>query len=436
MILKISRTLSKATFLSILSATALMAQSPEKHYLIKAGQMYDSEKNIFVKDQQILVRGKKIVKVGTRLETPPNTEVLDFSRATVTPGLVDAHTHLLTNQGLRETVAVDAVMRSSEERILRAAGFAKSYLAAGFTTIRDVGNSGQYLDVEMRRAIEKGYISGPRMFVSGPIIGSMDGQLSAGIPIKEFDHIARSEQTLVSGVEEARKAVREHIARGVDVIKILAIGDRLTLGLEEMKAIVETAHSERVKVTAHCDRDWAVHAAIEAGVDGVEHLYGFKDATLEKMAQKGIYAVPTYATAELRAQYMDILHMEYKMEDLRKDFEQSFGKWVGQIRKAGVMIVAGSDAYMDGGTSRGASAKETIDAYRQSGMPVEDVMKTTTANAAKILDMEGAIGVIKENAFADIAVFNGDLTKDFRKSLFDVELVMKEGGIEFRKAKP
>lgn len=414
----------------------LRAQPPEKHYLIKAGQFYDAERNVFLKDQQILIKGTRIVKVGTKLDVPTNTQVLNYPNATVTPGLIDAHTHVLTSQGITEDLAADAILRSSEHRVLRAVKHLRSYLDAGFTTIRDVGNSGQYLDIELRQALQRHDIDGPRMFVSGPIIGSMDGQLTSGFPLRKFDHIARSEQSLVSGVEEASKAVKEHIARGVDLIKILAIGNNLTLSLEEMKAIVQTAHANRLKVTAHCDRDWAAHAAIEAGVDGIEHAYGFKQTTLDTMARKGIYVVPTYGSIDGMAYYRKLTNQAYKLDELQKEFAASWGKWVKDIRKAGLLMVAGSDAYYNLGVERGDWAKQTLRGYSDAGLSPEDVLQSATANAAKILSRAGELGVIKANALADLVVFNGDMKQDFSQALFDVTLVMKEGRIEFQKSQP
>lgn len=299
----------------LLTSSGAFSQVSDKYYLLKAGQFYDSEKNTFVKNQEVLIKNNLVIEVGNQLTIPPNTEVLEYGNATITPGLIDAHTHLLLEQKINEPLATDAMLVSPETRVLRAAKFARSYLESGFTTIRDLGNSGQYLDLEVRNAINKGYISGPRMLVSGPIIGSMDGQIF-GLPLPDFDRISKKEYSMVSGVEEAKKAVREHIARGVDVIKILAIGNRLVLSLDELKAIVETAHSERVKVTAHCDRDWAAHNAIEAGVDGIEHAYGFKTATLEKMAEKGIYVVPTYGSTETIRLYRELQNESYTEEDL------------------------------------------------------------------------------------------------------------------------
>ncbi|XAZ82005.1 amidohydrolase family protein (plasmid) [Fibrella sp. ES10-3-2-2] len=430
------RRLTLFAFIILSAHPSLSAQSSEKHYLIKAGQLYDAEQNAFLKNQQILIKGNRIVKVGEKLEVPPNTQVFNYPNATVTPGLIDAHTHVLTSQGITEELAADAILRSSEHRVLRAVKHLKSYLAAGFTTIRDVGNSGQYLDIELRQALERGDIEGPRMFVSGPIIGSMDGQLTSGFPLRKFDHIARSEQSLISGVEEASKAVKEHIARGVDLIKILAIGNSLTLSLEEMKAIVQTAHAHRLKVTAHCDRDWAAHAAIQAGVDGIEHAYGFKQATLDTMAQKGIYVVPTYGSVAGMVYYRKLAKQDYKLEDLQQEFAASWGKWVLAIRKAGLLMVAGSDAYYNLGVERGDWAKQTLRGYSDAGLSPEDVLQSATSNAAKILSRTGELGTLKVNAVADLVVFDGDLKQNFSQALFDVALVMKQGRIEFQKSQP
>jgi imidazolonepropionase-like amidohydrolase len=407
------------------------AQEPDKHYLIKAAQFYDSEKNAFLGEQEVLIKNNLVMEVGRQLTPPPNTEVLDFGDATITPGLIDAHSHLLLEQELDQPLAVDAMLVSSEERVLRAAKFAQSYLESGFTTIRDLGNSGQYLDVEVRNALNKGYISGPRMLVSGPIIGSMDGQID-GIPLADFDRVSRQENTMISGVEEARKAVREHIARRVDIIKILALGNRLTLSLEEMKTIVETAHNERVKVTVHCDRDWAVHHAIEAGVDGIEHAYGFKEATLQKIAEKGIYVVPTYGSKETVRQYLTLQNQPYTEEELESS-AASWKKWILELKAAGITIVAGSDAYVDLGIPRGELAKHTIWGYADAGLSPEEVLQTATANAAIALDRKDQIGVVKKNSFADIVVFEGNMKSDIKTSLFQVKMVMKNGQIEMMK---
>ena len=418
-------------FFLFLTCSFAFSQNTDAYTLLKAAHFYDSDKNAFLENQEVLIKDNRVVKVGVGLTVPPNTAILDFGNATITPGLIDAHSHILLEQQTDEPLAVDAMMLSSESRVLRAAKFARSYLDAGFTTIRDLGNSGQYLDREVQIAIENGYITGPRMLVSGPIIGSMDGQID-GIPLAAFDRVSRQEYSMVSGVEEARKAVREHIARGVDVIKILAIGSRLVLSLDEMKAIVETAHSERIPVTAHCDRDWAAQNAIEAGVDGIEHAYGFKQPTLEKMVEKGIYVVPTYGSTETVRKFYETQNLPYTEEGLENNVA-GWKKWIGELKSAGVIIVAGSDAYGDLKMARGDYAKQTIWGYADAGLSPEDVLQTATVNAATALGMKDRIGVIKENSFADLVVFEGNMKADFKKSIYEVKMVMKNGVVEWSK---
>lgn len=399
----------------------------QNSYLIKAGKLYDSENNIFLEDQEILVQGDKITKVGANLSVPDSTIILDYSNSTVTPGLIDTHTHLLTEQKVNGDLADDVIKHSEGTRILRAVKFAESYLKAGFTSIRDLGNSGQYLDVELRNAINNGYVAGPRMFVSGPIISSYDGQFG-GLPFEDHEKITSSEYRIVNGVDDARLAVKEHIVHSADVIKILAFGNILPLSLEEMKAIVETAHENRIKVTVHADRDWVVHNAIEAGVDGIEHGYGFKDSTFATMAKIGIYFVPTYGAVEDAILYYKMANLPYDLEKVKEDFQPQQER----LRKAmelGVLVVAGSDAYFDLGIPRGDVAKQTLLGYYAAGLKANDVLKTATYNASVALNRENQLGVIKENAVADISIFGGDIEMNFRESLFNVQLVMKDGKI-------
>jgi imidazolonepropionase-like amidohydrolase len=203
-----------------------------------------------------------------------------------------------------------------------------------------------------------------------------------------------------------------------------------------MKAIVQTAHANRLPVTAHCDRDWAAHAAIQAGVDGIEHAYGFKQTTLDTMARKGIYVVPTYGSIESMAYYRKLANQEYKLDELQKEFADGWGKWVKDIRKAGLLMVAGSDAYFSLGVDRGEWAKQTLRGYTDAGLSPEDVLQSATTNAAKILRRSSELGVLKADALADLVVFNGDMKKQFNQALGDVVLVMKDGRIEFQKAQP
>jgi imidazolonepropionase-like amidohydrolase len=385
-----------------------------------------------LQNQQILIRDNKIIGVGTQLAVPKGTTIIDLPGATITPGLIDAHTHLLTLQQMNENLVVDAILKSGESRVLRGAGMAKTFLDAGFTAVRDLGNSGYYLDVELKRAINNGYIPGPRMYVSGPILSAMDGQFFQ-LPLKDQEKITTHEYRVIKGVEDARLAVKEHANNSVDVIKIVAFGERLGLSKQEMKAIVETAHENRLKVTAHANVDWVIRDAIAAGVDGIEHAYSIADSTLMLMKERNIYMVPTDPSSASYIKSYELLNQKnYSLDDIRKELKPLHERLLNAVQK-GVMIVAGSDMYIDLKIPQGEGAKQTLVAYFEAGLKPADVLKTATANAATALGKKGQIGVLKENAFADIAVFDGDLEKDFKKVLFDVKMVIKDGKIVYSK---
>jgi imidazolonepropionase-like amidohydrolase len=400
--------------------------------LLRAGKFYDAEKNQFLKNQDILIENNKIKAVGTKLTVPKGAQVIDLPNATVTPGLIDAHTHLLMLQRIEDNLATDALLNSPERRVLRAASYARSYLESGFTAIRDLGNSGQYLDVEVTVAIHRGYIPGPRMYVSGPILSAMDGQFYQ-LPFKDYDRITQSEYRVIKNAEDAALAVKEHANKNVHVIKIVAFGERLGLEADELAAIVKAAHAHRLPVTAHAISDGVVRKAVDAGVDGIEHGYYISDSTLELMARKGIYLVPTDPSIQSMIDVEEAQHIkEHNTATIQKTLQPLTDRLKRAMQK-GVMIVAGSDAYFDLKGSRGDAAKQTLAAYVEEGLSAAEVLRTATYNAAIALGKKNELGVIREGAQADIAIFNGDLENDFKKVLFDVNLVMKDGKIVYRK---
>jgi imidazolonepropionase-like amidohydrolase len=413
----------------VLFSLNMIAQVPASGaYVLKAGKLYDAEKNVFLKDQEIWVDGNKIKAVGSKLKVPQGTPVISLPNTTITPGLIDAHTHLLMLQKTDENIAVDVLLRSSEIRVLRAAGFARSYLESGFTTIRDLGNSGQYLDREVALAIRRGYIEGPRMLISGPILSAMDGQ-NYQLPVKEHEKITKSEYRVINGVEDAVLAVKEHVNNQVDVIKIVAFGERMGLSLDEMKAIVKTAHEHGLKVTAHANWDALIQKTLEAGVDGIEHGYDIADSTLERMARQGVYLVATDPSLQSVIDAEEAQHKTTHDTAELKKMLQPLADRLTRARKKGVLIVAGSDAYFDLRSTRGNAAKQTLAAYFEEGMPAADVLKAATANAAQALGRKNELGVLREGAKADMVIFNGDLEGQFKKVLFDVRMVIKDGKV-------
>ena len=417
-------------FLLLISFCSLSEAQQPKTYLIRAGKFYDSEKNIFLDNQDILVKGDKIIKVGKNLAKPDSAELINLQNATVTPGLIDAHTHVLTIQKFDEPLETDVLMHSDIERTLRAVKIARSYLDAGFTTIRDLGNSGMYLDLNLKRAIQNGWFVGPRMIISGPIISPEDGQFFNLSSQNRF--VIDREYTVIRNVEEARQAVKDHISHGVDVIKVVMGDGKLILSLEEVKAMVETAHEFGVKITAHATYDQVIARALDAGVDGIEHGYNISDSLLDIMAKKKVYLVPTIGTFE---SYRELVDPEKKQkEDFFKGLQEFLKNSQAIVRKAiekGVMVVNGADMYIYTPKPQGVVAKNSMEAYYVGCGKANEVLKTATSNAAIACGISNRVGTIKENMQADIVAFDGDLEKNFVTSLYKVRFVMKNGEIIF-----
>lgn len=419
----------KGILIILMSLTCIAGsgQAP-KTYLLQVGKMYDSEKNIFLKEQEILIEGKKISKVGTGIKAPDGAEVINLKNCTVSPGLIDAHTHILTIQKSTDPLEADVLMNSDIERSLRAVKIAKTYLEAGFTTIRDLGNSGMFLDLNIKRAINNGWLTGPRMVVSGPILSPEDGQFFNLSSQNRF--VIDREYRVIKNPEEARQAVKDHISHGVDVIKVVMGDGRITLTLEEIKSIVETAHHYNMKVTAHATYDAVIATALEAGVDGIEHGYGIADSLLDIMAKKKVYLVPTIGTFE---SYRELFDPEKKQTDAQMKGLQEFAKKNEQIVKKaiekGVMVVNGADMYIYTPKPQGVVAKNSMEAYYAGCGKANEVLRTATWNAAIACGVNRFTGVIKEKMTADIVAFEGDIEKDFISSLYKVKFVMKDGEI-------
>jgi imidazolonepropionase-like amidohydrolase len=415
----------------ICSQTILSAQ--QKDTYIKAGLLYDSEQNVLLKNKVIHVKGNKIVSIGTYSTIPNGAEIIDLTAYTVLPGLIDAHTHVLFSQDASEDFSEHSIhsltMESDAIRTLRGAKRAKSYLDVGITSVKDLGNSGLFLDVALRDAINEGTIEGPRIFASGPIMAATGGQIYGVSP--KHQNLIDLEYRIINGVEDAKIAVREHVNQNVNVIKICAdnIPNNTHLSIDEMKSIVQTADSYGLSVVAHSITNQSAWNAIQAGVDGIEHGFKLADSTLTLMAEKKVFLVPT----ENSRAYMEIYGKlaGYDNDDL--DWIESYlvrmrNRLTRAIQK-GVTIVAGSDNYTDIGSTRGASSRDMFRAYFEAGMKPLDILQSATYISALSLNKENEIGVIKSDAKADIIAVKGNITTDFIDTIEQVVFVMKGGKI-------
>lgn len=400
--------------------------------LIRAGRLFDSEKAVLLPARDIIIKGNLIESVGENLAVPAGATVIDLREFTVLPGLIDSHTHLLYLESPKSDLTIEGVKALAVEgtplRALRGAARGKTFLLAGITSVRDLGNSGLFGDVALRQAINEGSVEGPRMYVSGPGLSPIGGQFP-GLK-QNYQSIAGEEYRIIRGVEDARLAVRENLTLGARVIKIYSNNTPNPgyLSIDEMRAIVDEAHLMGAKVAAHATDDKAVRRAVEAGVDSIEHGYQIEDATLTMMKEKNVVLVPTDSGLTEYTKYFELggkpapANIKNALEPLRDRLRRAV--------KAGVTIASGSDNYIDFGMPQGVVARRVLFAYHESGIEPAQVLQWATFNAGKLIG-NPRLGAVKPNGFADIIAVAGDPTKDLG-AIEKVKFVMKNGTVYLR----
>jgi imidazolonepropionase-like amidohydrolase len=423
---------------SVASASVVLpaaAQTPPgaSVILIHAGRLFDSASGQLLPARDILVRGNRIEVVGERLQAPAGAREIDLRGYTVLPGLIDAHTHLLYLEKMGPGLTMEGlkavVLEGTPLRALHGAARARTFLAAGITTVRDLGNSGRFGDVALAAAIADGSVEGPRMIASGPGLSPEGGQFP-GVQ-SAYGAIAAEEYRIVRGPDDAAQAVRENITYGARVIKIYSNNtpNPLALSPAEMRAIVEEAHRLRVRVTAHATSDEAVWRATDAGVDGIDHGYAIADSTLALMAKKGTFLIPTDVDSVTMRRFLREFGPPGAPEPDAQRVQQALAGQHDRLRRAvraGVTIAAGSDNYIDLGMPQGEAARRVLFAYAEAGLNPVQILQAATANAAKLLGWPDQVGVVKTGAWADIIAVEGDPTSDIRV-LEKVRFVMKDG---------
>lgn len=400
--------------------------------LVRAGNLFDAEAGRMVGPRDILIQRSRITEVGQGLTAPEGATVVDLSRCSVLPGLIDAHTHLLLEQGfndhgLADVAARDNAILGDAYRSLRAVPVARDYLRAGFTAVRDLGNAGRFLDVILGRAIQDGHIEGPRIYASGPPLAPHGGQIEhvAGDP----HGLVASEYRVVRGADDARSAVREDIAGGARVIKVYpeATPQRTRLSVEEMTAIVAEARRHGVTVAAHATSDAGARDAVEAGVTSIEHAYEVSDEVFRLMARKGVWLVPTDLSIGLITEFASIDPQRAPPPEVLAQQIEGMRERVRRARAMGVRIAAGSDGYYPVKGGRGVGSRHMLDAYVDSGMTPAETLQAATVGAAAVIGDE-RLGVLKVGSHADLIAMPGDPTQGLA-ALKDLKLVMQGGRI-------
>ncbi|HET6977278.1 MAG TPA: amidohydrolase family protein [Pyrinomonadaceae bacterium] len=400
---------------------------------VRAARMLDVVSGKIVTDAVVLIENGRISKVGSQLSIPSGIEVIDLGNVTLLPGLIDCHTHLLMDfdleTGDEEANTLLVVSRmSTAKRALHGVMMGREMLEAGFTTVRDVGNSGLNGDRALRDAIAEGWVVGPRMIVTTRPLAPIGAQFGPLTP--EIQKIIDQEYAVVSGVDEARRAVRQAVYDGAIWIKIIVDQSGRSLSAEEVKAIVDEAHRLNRRVAAHAIEDEAVRIAVEAGVDSVEHAYNASDEVLKLMAEKKIVLVPTDGPLESfeNPEQGTPQQREARKKTLIAQVEDNKDR-LSRALKAGVKVVFGSDVYYHlPGKTRGQISLLTFRTYVDSGMSPLDSIRAATINAGELLRYSDLIGAIKPGAFADIIAVTGDPLSDI-KTLENTVFVMRGGKI-------
>jgi imidazolonepropionase-like amidohydrolase len=394
------------------------APPPPQVTVIRAGRLLDPEAGTVRTNQTIIVEGTRIREVGANLATPPGAQVIDLSKLTVMPGLVDAHNHLaLTYKPEPESNVYyfTYVQDSTALRAIQAASNGIQMLASGFTIVRDMGNNGNYADTALRQAIEQGWIPGPTIINSGIIIGGMGGQFYPTPEMAKDHNIVYPEYLDADTRDEMVKAIRQNILFGARVIKICVDCKPYAYTADEIRFIIAEAAKAGLKVEGHVQTVNGARSAIEAGIWSIAHSSGLNDEMHKLMAQKGVWRAGTETPMGLAGHPVSTQAYQRTVASLKNAYENK------------VPLTFSTDAdYWVAGKTRGEVCLEFIKVWQDAGIPIADTLRAMTINGYKVSGTEKTRGPIAAGFFADIIAVTGNPLENL-DALKDVPFVMKNG---------
>ncbi len=419
------------TSAALAQAPAPKPQAPHTIY-VRCGSLWDGKSDQLQRSVVITVEGERIKSVGM-FSPPAGAQVVDLPNQTCLPGLIDTHTHVLLQGDITaEDYDQQLLKYSIAYRTILGTQSARKALEYGFTTLRDLETEGaMYADVDIRNAINRGVIPGPRMKVATRAI-----DVTGSYPLLGYSWEIKVPKGVeeITGPEEGRRAVREQLSNGADWIKVYVdrsyyvepngvLNDIPTLTPDELRAIVDETHRERHKIAAHAMALQGVHNAVEAGVDSIEHGDYISPDDMKTMIAKGIFYVPTLFVGEYVAQGRAAAGAPVWV-DMVKINADTFRRAV----QSGVKIAFGTDA---GGFDWNINPAVQFPTMVKYGMTPAQALHSATTSAAELLGMQKDVGSVEPGKFADIVAVPGDPLADV-SLLQKVGFVMK-GGVVVKK---
>jgi len=380
---------------------------------IKAGKIVDPESGTVVSNQTIIVENGKITSMGADAVVPVDATIIDLSNSVVLPGLFDMHAHLcLDVQAVRDAGRYYYTTLNDPDafRAIQGVVNARTMLESGFTSVRDVGNEGNYACVSVRRSIQRGMIPGPTFYTAGRIIAPYGGQFHLQ-PDKQ--NLAEPEYLFADTRDEMVKAIRLNIHYGALVIKIVVDDQRYIYSADDIKFMIDEAARSGLKLAAHCWTRAGAHNAALAGVASIEHGFDMTDEDLTIAKKNGVVLVGTDYIA---------------LDDSPKNHLQ----WVDRLKRAnkiGVTMAYGTDATDEKpGQTRGTEAMRGIDPWVEAGVAPKDILRAMTINAAKLMGVERDRGELRVGMAADIIAVPENPLENIN-TLKKVSFVMKNGAV-------
>jgi imidazolonepropionase-like amidohydrolase len=398
---------------------------------VKFGKLWDGKGKLWT-NAIVIVDGDRIRTVTTDpAAIPAGAEVIDLSKFTGLPGLIDVHTHMTmyTDETPGQPMLKQLTSNAPAVELFLARKGAMRTLEAGVTTVRDLG-ADQYLDIAMRDLINRGEMTGPRMFVCGY------GLYITNTPYKPGLNLPAG--GIADGVPEVLKVVRQQVSAGADVIKMYAstgtdddVTGFETYSYEEIKAAVDAAHQFGKKIAIHSYGLAGARDAVRAGTDSLEHATDMDDATIQEMAKRGTYYVPTIDHNRYYLDNWQKIGYANGFQEKTKAFVERNLETARKAHKAGVKFAMGSDAIY---TMFGENTRE-LGWFVKAGMTPEQALRTATTNAAELLGKEKELGAVAPGYFGDLVAVEGDPLADIDVAIYKVKWVMKGGAVVADKTK-